>query len=94
MTSSRQRRAHDDARRYIAALSPSCTAPSGFSVTRKAWDIQDQAGFNWWDCLLLASAILAGCRLFVSEDMQHGRTLDALTIVSPFMPDGREGFTF
>jgi predicted nucleic acid-binding protein len=75
------------ARRYIEALSPFCTAPLGFEATKRAWRIQDASGFSWWDCLLLASASLADCKVFLSEDMQHGRSIETLTILSPFKID-------
>lgn len=75
------------ARRYVSSYAPFCIAPSGFGVTRRAWDIQDATGYSWWDCMLLSSALLAGCGVFWSEDMQHGRKLDTMTILSPFEPD-------
>jgi predicted nucleic acid-binding protein len=69
---------------YVAALQTYCTAPYDFDVTRLAWRIQDTHGFGWWDSMLLASASIARCELFISEDMQHGRHLGDMTIVSPF----------
>lgn len=72
---------------FVFALSQFCTAPYDFDVTRKAWQIQNQNGFGWWDCTLLASALLAGCKFFLSEDMQHERTIESLTILNPFKLD-------
>ena len=72
------------ARAYIVYLRRFCAAPYDFDVTQRAWRIQDQHGFSWWDCMLLASASLAGCDLFFSEDMQHERVVDGLTILNPF----------
>ena len=77
----------NDARRFVAAWRPHCTAPYDFNVTQQAWQIQDRHGFNWWDCMLLASASLAGCQLFLSEDMQHEQKVAGMTIVSPFKLD-------
>jgi predicted nucleic acid-binding protein len=74
----------NDAQLYVAALQTYCTAPYDFDVTRLAWRIQDIHGFGWWDSMLLASASIARCELFVSEDMQHGRRVGDMTIVSPF----------
>jgi predicted nucleic acid-binding protein len=76
-----------EARRFVAALAPSCTAPAGFAVTREAWRIQDAVAFGWWDCMLLAAASLANCRIFLSEDMQHEQKLWGLTILDPFKLD-------
>jgi len=73
-----------EAQLFVFALSEFCSAPYDFDVTQKAWQIQDQNGFAWWDCTLLASAMLAGCDLFLSEDMQHERVIERLIIVNPF----------
>jgi predicted nucleic acid-binding protein len=84
----------EEAREFIFGLSPSCTAPLSYEVTRKAWQIQDASGYSFWDSMLLASATLARCDVFVSEDMQHGRKLDDLTIMNPFEPDFADHFSF
>lgn len=39
----------------------------------------------WYDALILAAAIQAGCKRLYSEDMQHGRRFGkTLTIINPF----------
>jgi predicted nucleic acid-binding protein len=76
-----------DARRFIGALSSFCVAPSGYDVTRQAWRIQDMTNFVWWDCMLLSSALLAGAGYFLSEDLQHERKLEGMTILNPFQLD-------
>ena len=74
----------NEAQLFVFALSEFCSAPYDFDVTRKAWQIQDKNGFAWWDCTLLASAMFAGCHFFLSEDMQHERTIESLTVLNPF----------
>jgi predicted nucleic acid-binding protein len=74
----------DEARRFIWSLSEFCTAPYDFATTQLAWTIADRHGFSWWDCMLLASALLAGCELFFSEDMQHQYRVGPMTILNPF----------
>ena len=39
-------------------------------------------GYSWWDCLLIASALEAGCSHFLSEDLQD--VIGGLTIIDPF----------
>jgi predicted nucleic acid-binding protein len=39
----------------------------------------------FYDALILAAAIEAGCDTLYSEDMQHGRNIGGLTIVNPFL---------
>jgi predicted nucleic acid-binding protein len=71
-------------RDFIDILRPFCTAPCGIDVLRLAWRVQDAGEFGWWDCLLLGSARLAGSEVFLSEDMQHERTIEGMTILNPF----------
>jgi predicted nucleic acid-binding protein len=40
---------------------------------------------SFYDALIVASAIEAGCDILYSEDMQHGRTIGGLAIVNPFL---------
>jgi predicted nucleic acid-binding protein len=42
---------------------------------------------SFYDALIVAAAIEAGCDTLFSEDMQHGRSIGGLAIVNPF----REG---
>ncbi len=84
MTEKRGLMPRNEARLLVWAWSEFCTAPYNFDVTQQAWQIQDQHGFDWWDCMLLASASLARCDLFFSEDMQHEQSVAGLTILNPF----------
>jgi predicted nucleic acid-binding protein len=48
--------------------------------------IAKRYGFQIFDCMLLASALEAGCKTFLSEDIQHGQVIeDRLTIINPFL---------
>jgi predicted nucleic acid-binding protein len=40
---------------------------------------------SFYDALIVASAIEAGCDILYSEDMQHGRVMGGLTIQNPFI---------
>lgn len=42
-------------------------------------------GLSFYDALIVASAIEAGCDTLYSEDMQHGRTIGGLAVVNPFV---------
>nr|WP_249809695.1 PIN domain-containing protein [Bradyrhizobium sp. 139] len=41
-------------------------------------------GFAFYDALIVAAAVEAGCDILYSEDMQHGRSIEGLTIINPF----------
>ena len=41
--------------------------------------------FSYWDSLVVAAALDAGCTTLFSEDMQHGQKVESgLTIINPF----------
>ena len=42
-------------------------------------------GWSIYDGLIVAAALRAGCDVLYSEDMQHGRTVERLTIRNPFV---------
>jgi len=39
----------------------------------------------FYDALVIAAAADAGCRLLLSEDLQHGRKFGTLTVENPFL---------
>ncbi|MGU3285063.1 PIN domain-containing protein [Methylobacterium mesophilicum] len=52
--------------------------------TELAWLVRKNLGYQWFDCLLVAAAQLAGCRYFLTEDMAHGAVFEGLTLINPF----------
>jgi predicted nucleic acid-binding protein len=55
------------------------------STIRKSIDLAKRYSLSHWDSLIIASALLANCRVLYSEDMQDGQVFDdALTVVNPF----------
>lgn len=42
-------------------------------------------GLSFYDALIVAAAFVGGCDTLFSEDLQHGRRFDNLTIVNPFI---------
>lgn len=72
-------------RDLVWKLSRWCTAPLDAEVSRQAWLIEDRTGYRYFDCLLIASALRAGCSFFLSEDLQHKRQIGELTILNPFL---------
>jgi predicted nucleic acid-binding protein len=41
--------------------------------------------FQIWDAFIIESAVEAGCKILLSEDMQHGFYWNGLTIINPFL---------
>lgn len=49
-----------------------------------AADITATGEVSFWDAIVLASAISAGCRILISEDMRSGFNFSGITVVDPF----------
>ena len=47
-------------------------------------DIAERYRFSIYDSLIVAAALRAGCSTLYSEDLQHGQTIERLTIRNPF----------
>jgi predicted nucleic acid-binding protein len=55
------------------------------ATIRIAHKIKLKYGFSYWDSLILASALEAGCQRLYSEDMQHKQVIESsLIIINPF----------
>ncbi len=50
----------------------------------RALKLAQSHDFAFYDALIVASALESGCRVLFSEDMQHGRKVEGLTIRNPF----------
>lgn len=51
-----------------------------------ALDLMGRYGFSFYDSLIVASALDAGCTRLFTEDMQHGQMLDKrLRVINPFV---------
>ena len=73
-----------------AVVEDVCTAlgavrPLDVSTHTEALDLARTHSINFYDALVLASALEAGCDVLLTEDLQAGRRIAGLTIVNPFV---------
>jgi predicted nucleic acid-binding protein len=68
-------------------------APLDNDIVETAWEIRLSHGYAWFDCLLLAAADQLGCTHFLSEDLQHGRSVRAISVINPFLIDPHDFLT-
>ena len=54
------------------------------SLYRTGLRVQSRYGFSFYDSLIVAAALEAGCTRLYTEDMQHGQQVQQLTILDPF----------
>ncbi|WP_374689624.1 PIN domain-containing protein [Promineifilum sp.] len=65
-------------------LQPLCRyfpAPSSYD---RALLIVQETGYSLYDALIVTAALESGCRTLLTEDLQHGRVVQGVTIVNPF----------
>ena len=75
----------DDARRFLeAVLDPLWHIGPSSELYASAIDLRGRFGFSFYDALIVASALAAGCTRLLSEDLQHGQRVGDLTIIDPF----------
>lgn len=73
------------ARAYLdAVLAPLVRVSASGTLYHRALDLQARWRFGFYDSLIVAAALSAGCTRLFSEDLQHGQRIDALTIHNPF----------
>jgi predicted nucleic acid-binding protein len=72
------------ARSFVESLRPSCTAPYTLQTIDRAYEVQDESGWAWYDCMIVASALQARCKYLISEDLQHERQIGGMQIIDPF----------
>ncbi|MBX6423467.1 PIN domain-containing protein [Thermosulfurimonas sp. F29] len=53
---------------------------------KKAMFVKEKYKYNYWDSLIIASALENDCSVLYTEDMQHGQIIEGrLKIVNPFV---------
>lgn len=71
----------------IAIIRTLCSRvlPLDADINTDALRLAEQDGLSFYDALVVATALRAGCTVLWSEDMQHGRVFEGrLRIANPF----------
>jgi predicted nucleic acid-binding protein len=77
--------APDEAVRYLRdVLDPLCTVFSSLALYEHAISLQRRWRFSFYDSLIVAGALEAGCKTLYSEDLQDGQEVESLRISNPF----------
>lgn len=75
-----------DAERYLTVvLEPLCSVFASVDLFHQALDIAGRWRYPFYDSLVIAAAIQAGCSVLYSEDLQHGQKIGNLRIINPFL---------
>ena len=75
-----------EGRSYLdLVLSPLCEVFPTAKLYHQALELKAEMGFGFYDCLILASALIGGCKLLYTEDLQHHQNASGLIIENPFL---------
>jgi predicted nucleic acid-binding protein len=75
----------EEAALYLdAVLLPLLRVGASAELYRRALDLRQRWRFGFYDSLIVASALAAGCSRLLTEDLQHGQRIEGLTVVDPF----------
>jgi predicted nucleic acid-binding protein len=76
----------DETKQYLDnVLAPLYRVPASLSLYRRALDLQTRYRYGFYDSLIVAAALDAGCTRLYSEDLQDWQRIEGLTIENPFV---------
>jgi predicted nucleic acid-binding protein len=72
-------------KRDIAEITDICDCwMVDYSTIQQALVLQEQYGFSYYDCLIIASAVETGCAYLFTEDLTDGQKIDNVIIRNIF----------
>ncbi|HET7480038.1 MAG TPA: PIN domain-containing protein [Rubrobacteraceae bacterium] len=75
----------EDTRLYMeSVLGPLFRVPASMPLYRRALALQARYRYGFYDSLIIAAALDAGCDRLYSEDLQSGQKIERLRIENPF----------
>lgn len=75
----------EETRAYLdTVLTPLFRVHPSVALYHRALEIQSRYQYGFYDSLIIAAALEAGCTRLYTEDMQDGQSIEGLTIADPF----------
>ena len=76
---------HQDALHFLdQMLLPFWKINPSRALYQRGLNLQERYPFSFYDSLIVAAALEAGCKTLYSEDLQHGQQIEGLIIKNPF----------
>lgn len=69
-------------------LWPLCRHFPSKTFYERALQLREETGYSFYDALIVAAAIQLGCAQLLTEDLQHGRTIQGVILRNPFIELG------
>ena len=77
-------RASDRQSLLTDVLTPLWHVHPSVGLFARSISIQERYRFGFYDSLVVAAALEAGCKRLLTEDLQHGQRIEGLRIENPF----------
>ena len=69
----------------LSSIRALCTMkPLVVATHERGLDLAERCRYSFYDGLIVAAALRAGCSTLYSQELQHGQKIERLTIVNPF----------
>ena len=76
----------EDASRLLdSVLQPLWKVMPTTAMYQRSLMVQFRYKYSFYDSLIIAAALEAGCNILFSEDLQHGQEIERMTILNPFL---------
>jgi predicted nucleic acid-binding protein len=72
------------ARRKVELLATMDLVQVDLELILAGIDLSRLHAFSLWDGMIVRAASAAGCRVLLTEDLEHGRVVDGVRIENPF----------
>lgn len=69
---------------FDKVLMPLWRSMPNAALYERALDVRSRYGFSFYDALIVAAALQAGCSRLLTEDLQHGQRIEGLVVENPF----------
>ncbi|MCZ7562560.1 MAG: PIN domain-containing protein [Burkholderiales bacterium] len=76
---------HGDAARLVRDLARLPVVAIDAELVQRAIEWSRRHDLAYWDALIVAAASSGGATALISEDLQHGQTIEGVRIVNPFV---------
>lgn len=71
---------------YIdTVFTPLCESFPSLSLYKQALALHQSTGYHFYDSLIVAAALEGNCTSLYTEDLQHGRLIQGVKIINPFI---------
>ena len=76
---------HEQVRNHFeAVLTPLYRVGASLQLYQRGLTLQARWKFSFYDSMIVAAALEAGCKRLLSEDLQHGQRIEGMRIENPF----------